>query len=310
MKVSRLALRGVAALPDLERDLISPSTGRPHDLVVITGPAASGKTRLCELMLAVLEAVGGYHGIVHAADWYSDADRGARAELDLWLDDGRDPSGGGGQAPTSRVVVDFTARGISSMVDRQVARQLARYDHDPAHGKREYFPEGRQRAWAARSDGLAAPEQSLLRSTKDPQKYSFVPRFLAELRTNPAHRKAFASRLELLSPTVRFTPAARGADPTACFTNGSRIGVSYEELSSSEADAVLIAATAVMIGLNHSIVFLDRPELYVAPHRLAAWMQSLLQLGANNQWFVATSDEALASAVDRAQLINLARVTS
>ncbi|NUP10790.1 MAG: hypothetical protein HOW73_32500 [Polyangiaceae bacterium] len=304
MKLSHLALRGVAALPDLERDFISASTGRPHDLIVIAGPAASGKTRLCDLMLAVFETIGSYHGIVHASDWYADAARGARAELGLWLDEG---GNGVGAAPTSRAVVDFTARGVHSMVDRAAGRVLSRYDHDPAHGKREYFPENRQRAWGARSDGLGAPEQSLLRSSKDPQKYSFVPRFLAELRTHAAHRDAFASKLELLSPTVRYTPAARGGDPTACFTNKTRASVLYEELSSSEADAVLIAATATMIGLNHSIVFLDRPELYVAPDRLVAWMQSLLRLGANNQWIVATSDEGLASAVDRSAVVNLGR---
>lgn len=321
MKVSHLALRGVAALPDLERDLVSVSTGRPHDLIVIAGPAASGKTRLCEVMLAALETVGSYHGMVRASDWYGDAARGARVELGLWLDEGQLGSGGGSgdgngdsdgngsrtTGMTSRAVVDFTSRGVSSTVDRAVARVLSRYDHDPAHGKREYFPEGRQRAWGARNDGLGAPEQSLLRSTKDPQKYSFVPRFLADLRTDSTRRKAFATRLELLSPTVRFTPAARGGDPTACFTNESRAGMLYDDLSSSEADAVLIAATAVMIGLHHSIVFLDRPELYVPSDRLFGWIQSLLQVGANNQWIIATSDEGLASAVDRSQLINLGR---
>jgi hypothetical protein len=301
MKISQLKLRGVAGVPDLECDFISPATGRPHDLVVISGPEAAGKTRLTELLVAVLEVIAPYEGIVRASDWYADASRGARVELDLWLDD----AGVDGPAATAQAVVDFTANGVSFGIDRAFARRLAQYDHDPAHGKREYFPEDRQRSWGARADGLSAIEQSLLRSSKDPQKYSFVPRFLAELRTDAARRESFARGLEVLSPTVRFTGAKRGDDPTACFTNLSRAGIAYDGLSSSETDAVLIAATAALIGLNHSVVFLDRPELHVSADRLGAWVQSLASLGVDNQWFVATSEARLGAAVDRSQHISL-----
>lgn len=305
-------MRGVAALPDVERDLTAAGSGRPHDLIVVTGPAGSGKTRLCEVILAALETVGSYHGIVHASDWYADAAQGAHVELGLWLEEGPDgpdgPAEERGRVPASaQVRVDFTSRGVKSVVDRAVRRQLSRYDHHPAHGKREYFPEGRQRAWGARCDGLGSAEQSLLRSSKDPQKYSFVPRFLAELRTHAEHPLAFAARLETLSPTVRYAPAVRGGDPTACFTNATRTGVLYDDLSSSEADAVLIAATAVLIGLHHSLVFLDRPELYVPPDRLVGWVQALLQLGTGNQWIIATGDAGLASSVERSRVIDLGR---
>jgi len=307
MKLSHLRVHGVAGLPNLECDLISPTTGRPHDLVVISGPEASGKTRLSGLIQAVFETLGPYEGIVRASDWYADAARGARVEVDIWLDDA--PGTTSATAATAQAHVDFTATGVSFQLDRAVARQLARYDHDPAHGKREYFPEDRQRSWGARVDGLGAIEQSLLRGSKDPQKYSFVPRFLAELRTDVARRKTFASGLEVLSPTVRFTPAKRGGDPTACFTNLSRNVVTYDALSDSESDAVLIAATAALIGLNHSVVCLDRPELHVSADRLGPWVQSLARLGVDNQWFVATSEEKLGAAVDRTQHISLGPTT-
>lgn len=302
MKITRLALRGVASIPDIECDFGGGAGGRPHDLIVVAGPQASGKTRFCDLILAALEVVAPYQGIVRASDWMADPARGARVELDLFLGDG-----GGDPPPTSTAtaVVSFTGGGVSSALDRTVRRYLSRYDHDPARGKREYFPEGRQRAWGARRDGLGAAEQSLLRSSKDPQKYSFVPRFLAELRTDPSRSAVFAAGLALLSPTVRYTPAPRTGDPTACFVDPSRSGVPYGELSSSEADAVLIAATAAMIGLNHSLVILDRPELYVPSDRLVPWVRSLAQLGKDNQWIVATSDPGLAAAVHRTQLVTL-----
>jgi hypothetical protein len=301
MKISGLSFRGVASLPDMECNFVSSLTGRPHDLVVISGPPASGKTRLCELMLAVLETVGPYQGMVRASDWYADEAVGARAEMDIWVADAPPTAG---TLPT-RAVVDFTGRGVRSDFDRAAGRQLTRYDHDPAHGKREYFPEGRQRAWGAREDGTAPLEQALLRPTKDPQKYSCIPRFLRELRTDEPRRRTLANLLELISSTVRYSPAPRNADPTACFTTFGGDRVSYRELSGAEADAVIIAATAAMIGLNHSVIFLDRPELYVPPTRLVPWVQALSRMGEGNQWFVASNDDGLAASVDRGQRVAL-----
>lgn len=302
MKISRLAFQGVGALPDMECDFGGGGTGRPHDLIVLTGPPASGKTRLVELILATIETVAPYLGMVRADDWMADPARGARVEIDLHLDEGEASSP---PAPTAHAVVNFTANGVKYEIDRAVSRWLSRYDQDPARGKREYFPEGRQRAWGARRDGLGAAEQALLRSSKDPQKYSFVPRFLAELRIDRSRLAKFESALELLSPTVRYTPASRTGDPSACFRDATRSGVPFDQLSSSEADAVIIAATAALVGLNHSVVFLDRPELSVPSDRLVAWVKSLAQLGENNQWFIATNDPALAGSVHKTQVVSL-----
>lgn len=310
MKIAHLTISGVRSLPDLDCDFVSPSTGRPHDSIVVTGPAASGKTSLLELMLAVLETVAPYQGIVRASDWMADAKRGARVDVDLWLDgEGRDGGTDDEPAPSgvTHAVVRFTGGGVARDVDRKVARALSRYDHDPARGKREYFPENRGRAWAARNDGLGAHEQALLRSSRDPQKYSFVPRFLAELRTQPAWAKTFARHLEILSPALRYAPAARTGDPTACFANERRSGLCYDALGSSDADAVIVAATAALIGLSHSIVFLDRPELYVASERLVAWVSALAKIGEDNQWIIATGDRALAASVPRGALVSLGR---
>ncbi len=305
MKLSRLALSGVSALPDIDCNFVSSATGRPHDLIVISGPEASGKTRVCEVLLAALEAIGPYQGIVRASDWLDDPTRRARVELGLWLDEEESKMVGSAQS-APRAVVHFGGSGVICEVDRGVRRLLSRYDHDPAHGKREYFPENRQRAWGHGIDGLGTLEQCLLRSSKEAQKYACVPRFLAELRTDTTRARVFADGLERLSPSARYMPASADADATACFTNQSGDGVLFSELSSSEADAALIAATAAMIGLSNSIVFLDRPEMYVSSDRLVAWVHNLAGLGQNNQWIVATSDARLVAAVDPAQRISLA----
>ena len=187
-------------------------------------------------------------------------------------------------------------------IHRGVSRLLSRYDHDPAHGKREYFPEGRQRAWGARSDGLGALEQSLLRCSKDPHKYSVVGRFLATLGDDSRRLRVFADGLASLSPTARYTDVTAGASG---FTNRDGDGVSFGDLSSSEADAVLIAATIAMTGLSHSIAIVDRPELSVSPSRLVSWVESLASLGVDNQWIVASNDARLAASVDPSQIVSL-----
>jgi hypothetical protein len=297
MKISRFAARGVLGLRDLDLDFAAGAPGGPRDVVIVSGPPASGKTRLFDLMLAALEAVGPYHGMVRASDWCADLGKGARVELGL-------SASGSPEGAAERAVVDFTADGVLTAVNRRVAKLVSRYDHDPTHGKREYFPEGRQRAWGARCDGLGELEQSLLRSTKDAQKYSFVPRFLAELRHDVRRRATFARQLELLSPSVRFAAAPR-KDPTACFKNRMREEVPFVELSSSESEAVIIAATATLVGLHRSVIFLDRPELHVPSDRLAEFVEALLQLGEQNQWFIATSDRNLAASLPRAHHVSL-----
>ena len=301
MRISRFSARGVLGLRDLDVDFAAGAPGAPRDVVIVSGPPASGKTRLLDLMLAALEAVGPYHGMVRASDWCADLARGARVELGLLVERSVE---GSPEGAAERAVVDFTADGVLTAVNRRVARLVSRYDHDPTHGKREYFPEGRQRAWGARCDGLGELEQSLLRSTKDAQKYSFVPRFLAELRHDDRRRATFTRQLELLSPSVRFSAAPR-KDPTACFKNRTREEVPFVELSSSESEAVIIAATATLVGLHRSVIFLDRPELYVSSDRLAEFVEALLQLGEQNQWFIATSDRNLAAQIPRAHHVSL-----
>jgi hypothetical protein len=301
MKISRLACRGIAGLPDLSIDWTS-SLGAPYDYVLITGPEASGKTRLLELIVAGLEVIGPYEGIVRSSTWRSATSPAARLELGIWLGDGERASVSANENPVPAVVT-FGDDGVSCDAPRGLVRLLSRYDHDFAHGKREYFHEGRQRAWGARRDGLGALEQSLWRSSKDGQKYGFITPFLRELTSQPERARLFATGLEALSPTVRYAP---GDDPTECFiTTGASDAVFLSELASSEADAVIFAATIAMAGLSHSILFVDRPELYVPPDRLVAWVHGLLSLGTDNQLIIATNSRALVASAEPNRVVAL-----
>lgn len=304
MKLSHVTFSNVHGVADRHVDLVSGTTGRPHDLFVVSGPPASGKTRLLEAVLAALETVGPYMGIVRGHEWAKDRAKSARVDLGFWLNEEEQQLAPLATAP-ARAVVSWSAGGIGFEADRGLARLLERYDHDVTFGKREYFAENRQLAWGARVDGTSPLEQSLHRSSKDPQKYGFVPRFLAALRTSPERAQSFARVLEILSPTVRYAPNGASVDTTAYFSSRGGKPAYLSELSSSEANAVLIAATAIMIGLHHSIILLDRPELYVHPDRVVSWIRALSEIGTDNQWIVATGDSRIVAAVDPSQRLLL-----
>jgi hypothetical protein len=304
VKLSGLSLRDVRGLADQRLSFSVSPAARPSDLVLVTGAPGSGKTRFLEAVIAAFEVTGPYLGIVRGEDWAYGARPGS-VELQLWLDDEERALAPTASTP-ALAAVTFSSSGATPHIDRTLSRLLSRYDHAPGTSKREYFADNRQLAWGARSDGLEPLEQSLLRPTRDPHKYAFLPRFLTSLRADEARARAFAEKLELLSPTVRYRPAA-DADATICFRSRSGEGIlaPARGLSSSEAEAVVIAATATLVGLNRSIVFLDTPELFVPEDHVVGFVQGLLKLGHDNQWVVATQSPALLAASDPTCIVRL-----
>lgn len=286
MKISELSVTGVAGVPTQRWSLLS-ATGRPHDLVVITGPAGSGKTRLCDLIITALESIGPYVGVVRPEEWFIDPNRGACVDLHLWLTED-ELAEVGPVANPSPATVHFTSDDVVVQAEHGVRRLVERYDHDPKHGKREYFPELRQPAASPSKVGLSPEAQIPLRVSKDPLKYSFVPQFLESLEGDPERRSDFAAALKRLSPNVQFSPHLR-----------------VTELPRTELDGVLIAATATLVGLRHSIVILDRPELHMPSERLIPFVEGLLSLDWDNQWILATADAQLAASVEPSQRIAL-----
>lgn len=294
MKISTISTRGISGLPDLQVDLMAGGAGAPHTLFLVTGPAASGKTRLLEAIVATFEAVCPYEGMVRAADWLPNPNATGRIELGLWLESGERAHAGG----ATNIGVRFESSRVIAEGGTSISKQLKRYDHDDATPKREYFPETRQLWWGPHADGTGALEQSLLRGSKNPQKYSFVPRFLASLPDDPVRSERFAAAIHRLAPGLEYIRTNR----ERCFSSHGSAPVPHNSLSSSEADAVLICATAVMIGLNHSVVLLDRPELYVPPNRIVEFVQALATLGTDNQWIVTTNSAELVQSVPQAQI--------
>lgn len=294
MKISTISVRGISGLPDLDVDLAGGGASSPHSLFLVTGPAASGKTRLLEAIVATFEAVAPYEGMVRASDWLATPNGTGRIELGLWLDGAERVQAAGG----TTIAVRFDAGRVLTESVAGLSRHLQRYDHDDATPKREYFPENRQILVNGQTDGLGAMEQSLLRGSKNLRKYSFIPRFLESLPDDPARRDRFATALARLAPNIEYIPTNR----EYCFSSQKGGLVPVTRLSSSEADAVLLCATAAMVGLSHSVVLLDRPELYVSPEQIVVWTQTLATLGTDNQWIIATNSPELLQSVAPPQI--------
>ena len=69
MKLLRAIFLGVRGVPEGTYEFANTTNGKPHDVIVITGPEASGKTRFLEALLATKEAVGGYGPPSPGATW-------------------------------------------------------------------------------------------------------------------------------------------------------------------------------------------------------------------------------------------------
>ena len=75
------------------------------------------------------------------------------------------------------------------------------------------------------------------------------------------------------------------------------------QLSTSEADAVMFASTAAAIGLDHSLVFVDRPDLHV--DELDPFIEGLASLGQDNQLILTGGSRLTAAANRRAHIVTL-----
>jgi hypothetical protein len=294
MKIQRVTYLGVRGVPDLTLDLLDPATDAPHDLIVLTGPPASGKTRALEVLATALEAVAPHGPAIDGQPWIG-AGSAAKVVVVLHLDE-EERTYAGGDAAGYEAEVTFLPDRVDAAADEGLVAVLERYDHQHRTGKIEYLPSSRRLALEQPWTGLSALEQAALRAGKDPRKYSFVPRLLRALEPGSAPARAFADALASLSPTCRYQQPPAGPGLPRCFTSRSGAAVTAAELSHAEADAVLLAATAVALQLTRSIVLIDRPELHVPPASVPGFVAGLRTLGEDNQLLVASTSPEVQAA--------------
>lgn len=283
MKIQRAAFRGVRGLPDLTLDFGDPRTGGAHPLVALAGPSASGKTRILEALVAAKEAVREYGVPVAGAPW-AGATGAGKVAVSFHLDpDERDFAGTASQTIDAEVI--FRDDRVDCEADDGLRAVLGRYSHNPKYGKVEYFPAERRIPTFPPFPGLGPAEQRLLRPGKEPRKYGFVLPFLRTLDTDAPRRARFAAALAALSPSCRYVADTSGEAIPRCFSSRGGEPLTAAQLSHGEADAVVIAATATLIGLDRSLVLIDRPDLHVDD--AARLLSGLAAVGQDNQWILA-----------------------
>ncbi len=303
MKLATATFLSISGVPDMTLGLGRGDNGTARALTVITGPRASGKTRTLEALLAAKDVIAPYGQPPVARDWIRSGEKAAKVQLTFELDEDEVRFVGGG-APVVRAEALFHPQGSRYEADEAFVALLERYEHEPRAGKVDYFPATRSVVQGASGHGLTAIEQRLLRTSRDPRKYAFLPRFIAHVARDASARARFEAALAALSTTVRYVGSA-GDDDQVCFESGSRGRVSAAALASSECDAIIFAATSAMICHEKSIVFVDRPELYQDEAGAAAFLEGVASLAADLQLVVATASPAVLSAVDPSCVVRL-----
>ncbi len=303
MKLRKVTFRGTRGVPDGAFDLTDPRTGEPHSLVFVTGPASSGKTRFLEGIFAVKEWVAPYGARPQAAAWVRPLETAAKVTLTFQLNPEEQSYGALSETNVTTESIFSTVYGAQPEEDGVVA-VLKRYEHGHHAGKFEYFPAQRHVSMNGLGAGLSAFEQKPLRALSDSRKFASVVRVVHELAGGGPTADYFADILSRLHPTLRFEAAAATDAFPRCFsgTEGPR---SLRELSSSELDATILSATAVLLGLSHSIVLVDLPELFADPKVMVNMAEGLLSLGENVQVIAATRSPELLRDAKPGQVVQL-----
>ena len=162
---------------------------------------------------------------------------------------------------------------------------MERYAHDDETPKFEYFSERRRLDVGGGSPSLDPFDQVFLRNDPSPRKCAWLPAFLEELPDTPKNAARFADLVRRLSGSCAYDLERH------VLTSRGRVLPHLGQLTASEADAVMFAATAALVGLSQSIILIDKPELHgLEPDRV---IDGLAALGANNQLIMATSSSAL-----------------
>ncbi|NUP05557.1 MAG: hypothetical protein HOW73_05805 [Polyangiaceae bacterium] len=295
MKLARATFLSIKGLPDLTCDFVHPDTGLPLDVAVVTGPAQSGKTRVLEALAVAKDVIAPYDAPPEDGEAFvrDDADS-AKIELTFAID--AEEQRRFGLEATAFAEALFTSDEVSREADDALVALLSQYEHAARAGKIEYFPASRGLASYV-DPHLFPDDQGSLRTSKSPSKYAFVPAYLATLAKNESEAQRFATLLGRLCPRLSYARPERG-DPVRCIVAPGRSACHPKDLSSTEVDAVVIAATASLIHFERSIVLIDRPERSADETSFATWLAGARSLAEDVQLILASSSPAVIASVD------------
>jgi hypothetical protein len=313
MKLRRVTTDGVRGLADRLYELTD-RAGAVASVVVVTGPSGSGKTSFLDAIAAAKEDVAPW-GVRHS--WTKVVRQGAGAakiRIQWELNDEERGRMGLDAHPLESESIFSPTTPPGQGHDPRLEALLERYDHDPAHGKMEYF--FAERTLAREATGFSALDPSMqkrARLDRDVRKYGALHKYLVELHLGlhersgaPSGRERFAASFAKLCPGHRVLGLSRSAERMELLFDGGAQGpVPIHALPHAEQQAVLFAGAFELLGLSRSIVLVDGPELHQDERDAGAFAGALTQLGEDNQLIFATGWASIADALPGAVVIEL-----
>jgi len=332
MKLLDLTAEGLR-IPDGSYSFRAARSDAPHDIILVTGPPASGKTSFLLAIAALKEAFGPYgsppnlrlllrsgktRGVLGATWLLSDAEA-ARAHL---------------SAREQRAMVEIGPEGDKRTGDTSLRHAFTPFSRSPGVGKVELFPQNRSlriERWRFPHDPLSDAIEDGHRLRSDPDKYSSLRRALFDIVYEQAARVAealgsrgvalraevpdllapFKQAVAAMLPDLRLT-SIRLREGSVALELTRRDGqtVALEELSASEEQAVLFALAHGWLNFRHSVLLVDEPELHVHSTFHVDLLFRLAKLGTDNQIIAATGSEALLQRFPAEQQIDLGKTAA
>jgi hypothetical protein len=331
MKIAVLRAQGFRGLPDQTFNFTHLGSGAPLDVILITGETSSGKTSLLEAIIAAKEDVGAYGTPPAQATYLRVGAPTARLEATWLLSAGEAHRAGLNDRLVSTTSV--FGQGAPALPEHPSGLRTLFREHSPeaTRGKVEYFhaertlPAGRGVRYRGEP---AKTADARLRLTTSGEKYRLlrdyiVSRILASgaslvetlrergiaLRTTqPDAEHRLGAILRPFVPDQELAGIAPEGDGyRVLFRSRAGAVVDLDDLGTSDRHALLVALTFERLGLNHSLVLIDSPELHVHPRRHADFFASLVGLGRDNQIIAATTSREVLSAARADQIIDLSR---
>jgi hypothetical protein len=329
VKLLQLTTQGFRGVPDRPFSFARPDNGEPLDLVLVTGGPASGKTGLLDAIIAAKEDVGAYGTRPSVSACVRPGAGTAVLEAVWWLaPHERTPAGVSEATVTTRSIFGEGAPAGDHPAD--LGAFFRGYSRSPREGKVELFHAERalpaQRSARHATGEMLPADEARLRLVADNEKHQALRPYLANallgealalaatLRESGVALKAGAEGPEAqLRETLRpflHDKVLDGIEPEG---DGYRIRfrgrdgavVDLDDLSAGEKQGVLFALTFQRLGLSHSIVLIDGPELHLHPSHQAGFLAQLTQLGRDNQIVAATASPVILGTVPPAHVLQL-----
>jgi hypothetical protein len=311
MRLSELKTDGVRALSPKgrgERRFDLSDRRGPADVVAVTGPPASGKTTFLEAILVAKEQVAPYGSGPDAARLVAPGLDAAKIATS-WALSPLERDRFDATEPVAQAETLIGASASTPAPDPVLRALLGGYSPDPQQGKVEYFHARRSLPVSGQVDLSKRAGDTFdrrMRLSDDDKKYAGLVRFIVSaglgVQLGPSGALAQPGRVtrafaELCATKQLGGLYQRGDGVLPGFVDAEGNVHGLAQLSDSETDALLFAATFVRAGLvanePGSIVLVDTPERFLGDAAAGPFVAALHALGPNNQLIVATSSSTV-----------------